>query len=365
MRVLFFGTYDADRHPHVRVLMEGFRDLGDEVIECNEPLGLSTRERVGILRRPWRAPLLAARVLSRWTRLRRRARAMAVPDVVVVGYLGHFDVHLARRLWPRTPLVLDHMIFARDTALDRGVRFGPVVWLLGLIDGAALRAADLIAVDTDEHAAMVPPALRSRVVVAAIGATARWFRDPTAGAGEPLSAIFYGSFAPLQGGPVIGEAIARCAELCPSVRFTIVGHGQDLAATRARTAANRSVVWRDWIDPAELPAAVAAHDVCLGIFGTSPKASRVVPHKVFEGAAAGCAIVTADTPPARRALGDAAVFVPPGDARALAEAIERLAADPAAVRDLRRAAFARATEAFAGAAVVAGLRERLSREAAR
>ena len=43
---------------------------------------------------------------------------------------------------------------------------------------------------------------------------------------------------------------------------------------------------------ADLPALVAGHDVCLGIFGTGDKALRVVPNKVFQGAAAGCAIVT-------------------------------------------------------------------------
>ena len=64
---------------------------------------------------------------------------------------------------------------------------------------------------------------------------------------------------------------------------------------------------------AELPALVAGHDVCLGIFGSAAKAARVVPNKVFQGAAAGCALVTSDTPPQRRVLDGAAVLVPPGD----------------------------------------------------
>jgi glycosyltransferase involved in cell wall biosynthesis len=42
---------------------------------------------------------------------------------------------------------------------------------------------------------------------------------------------------------------------------------------------------------------------------------------VFQGAAAGCAIVTSDIPPQRRALGDAALLVPPGDPAALAAAL--------------------------------------------
>ena len=70
---------------------------------------------------------------------------------MVVGYLGHFDVHLARWLWPRRPIVLDHLVSARDTAVDRGVRAGWILPALGRLDRGALRAADMPFVDTDEH----------------------------------------------------------------------------------------------------------------------------------------------------------------------------------------------------------------------
>ena len=80
---------------------------------------------------------------------------------------------------------------------------------------------------------------------------------------------------------------------------------------------------------------MAAHDVGLGIFGTTAKALTVVPTKVFQAAAAGCAVVTSDTAPQRDSLRDAAVFVPPGDAAALASALVALAADPAWVRPAR------------------------------
>jgi hypothetical protein len=101
-RVLFFGTYDARRYPRVRVLQEGFAALGDEVLECNVPLRLDTAARVNMLRRPWLVPLLAAKLASTWIRLIARSRRCRGVDLVVVGYMGHFDVHLARLLWPRT-----------------------------------------------------------------------------------------------------------------------------------------------------------------------------------------------------------------------------------------------------------------------
>ena len=111
--------------------------------------------------------------------------------------------------------------------------------------------------------------------------------------------------------------------------------------------------------PDQLPALVARHDVCLGIFGTGPKALRVVPNKVFQGAAAGCALVTSDTAPQRRLLGDAAVLVPPGDPAALAAALRDLAIDRDRLQAARGAAAGLARRSFTPAAVTAPLLARL------
>jgi glycosyltransferase involved in cell wall biosynthesis len=54
------------------------------------------------------------------------------------------------------------------------------------------------------------------------------------------------------------------------------------------------------------------------------------------------------------------VFVQPGDAEALAEALRRFAAEPEELASYRTAASARAVEAFRPAIVVAPLRDRLA-----
>lgn len=102
MRLLFLGTYDAAAHPRVRVLRDGLAERGATVREVNAPLGLSTADRVGILRNPLLLPALAWRIARCWAALWRRSagfrRPGQRPDAVVVGYLGHFDVLLARRV---------------------------------------------------------------------------------------------------------------------------------------------------------------------------------------------------------------------------------------------------------------------------
>lgn len=361
MRVLVFGTYDTATHPRVGIIADGLRASGAEVIECNAPLGFGTAERVAMLTKPWLAVRLVGRLAGRWLTLARRVRRLPTPDVVLVGYLGHFDVHLARLCVRGVPIALDHLIGASDTARDRRVNGGLRQLLLRGIDAAALRAAEVIIVDTDEHLATLPPAHRDRGVVVAVGAPESWLRSGGARMpNDPLRVIFFGLYSPLQGTPVIGEALRQLAAAGTArVEVTMVGHGQDEAATRLAAADNHAVTWLDWVAPDELPALVARHDVCLGIFGTGAKALRVVPNKVYQGAAAGCAIVTSDTAPQRRALGDAALFVPPGDGGGLAAALTRLAADRAELDRLRDAAADLARREFTPRRVVAGLLERL------
>jgi glycosyltransferase involved in cell wall biosynthesis len=364
MRILVFGTYDTGAHPRVGTIAEGLRASGAEVRECNEPLGLDTAARVAMLAQPWRVPLLVARLARCWLRLALRARRMPRPDAVVVGYLGHFDVHLAKLLFRRTPIVLDHLISASTTAADRRIAGGGAKQrLLRAIDAGALRAADVIVVDTDEHLAALPERHRDRAVVVLVGAPEPWFAAAPEAAPDgaaPLRVVFFGLYTPLQGTPVIGTALGKLAGA--PVEVTMVGRGQDEAETKALAAGHAettAVRWVDWVPAAELPALVAAHDVCLGIFGTGEKALRVVPNKVYQGAAAGCAIVTSDTAPQRRVLGDAAVLVPPGDGGALADALVRLATDGAELHRLRTAARELARERFTAARIVEPLLARL------
>jgi len=375
MRVLVFGTYDTSMHPRIATIAEGLAANGLNVAECNAPLGLSTADRVSMLAQPWRVPMLVGRLASRWTTLTARSLRGPAPDVVVVGYLGHFDVVLARFLFGlrgalrrrKIPIVLDHLVGASDTGRDRRLDGGPRQALLRMIDAAALGSADVIVVDTDEHLANLPPQHRDNAIVVHVGAPAAWYAaGPAAdegGAAEapgPLRVVFYGLYTPLQGTPTIGAALGAIAADTAAIDVTMIGRGQDEAEAKSAAAGNDAVTWLDWVPAAELPALVAGHDICLGIFGTGEKARRVVPNKVFQGAAAGCAIITSDTAPQRRVLGDAAVLVPPGDAGALAAALLELARDRGRLRELRTAARELAEKHFSPAQVVAPLIERLA-----
>jgi glycosyltransferase involved in cell wall biosynthesis len=221
--------------------------------------------------------------------------------------------------------------------------------LLARLDRAAVGAAGLVIVDTPENAELLPAAAQSRSVVVPVGAGEEWFQPPTQRADGPLRVVFFGLYTAQEGAPVIGAAIARCADA--GIEFTMIARAEDRVVT-ASASLGSSVTWLDWVEADELPGFVATHDVALGIFGCKDKAKRVVPTKVYQGAAAGCVVVTARTDPQVRTLGDAAEYVTCGDADALADALIGLARDPSRVAELRRRSHELAARRFTPKAVV-------------
>ena len=358
MRVLCFGTYESARHERITVLAQGLAARGHTVVECNEPLDIDNETRVRMLRRPVLVPRLVARVLLCWARLLPRARRAPPPDVVLVGYLGHFDVLLARALWPRLPIVLDHSVPAAGVALDHGMTQPWRLALLRALDLVACSAASLVLVDTEEHLDLLPHRRRSSALVVHSGAPQVYFRDPVPLPETPLRVLFCGTYTPLHGVTVIAQAIALVGTDV-DIRFTMVGHGPDRARAQELIGHDDRVTWIDWLAPEALARQLAHHHVCLGIFGTTAKAARVVPNKIFQGMAAGCAVVTGDSAPQARVFGSAALLVPRGDAAALAAALAGLAEHPERVTAARQRAAALATS-FTPSATVEQLHTRLT-----
>jgi glycosyltransferase involved in cell wall biosynthesis len=84
----------------------------------------------------------------------------------------------------------------------------------------------------------------------------------------------------------------------------------------------------------EMAQALAASDACIAILKPIPLYATVYPNKVFDYMAAGRPVLLAIDGVIRQVVEEAGagVFVPPGDAAALAEAVRRLASDPKAAR---------------------------------
>jgi glycosyltransferase involved in cell wall biosynthesis len=340
LKVVYFGTYQR-AYPRNAQVISCLRSAGVDVEEEHVALWDDLRE-------GWSAgPGSALRLAAAEARLsRRRPHA----DALVVGYPGHFDLPAARRAAHGRPVVFNPLVSLADTLVgDRG-RFGAgslAARALERIDRHAFRSADLIVADTDAHARFLEQ-LRGRgdIAVCFVGAEDRLF-TPGWEPQEPFTALFVGKLIPLQG----VQTILAAARAAPEIPFRVVGSGQLRALLERRPPNVEHVAW---IEYEHLPAEIRAAGCVLGIFGTSPKAQRVIPNKAFQALASGAPLITADTPAARELLvdGESALLIPPGDEAALAEAVRRIASDLELARRIAaggRAAYERAaSEAVLG-----------------
>jgi glycosyltransferase involved in cell wall biosynthesis len=315
MRVLAFGTYER-RYPRNAQVVSALRGAGVEVLERHVSVWDGREHKFAA------GPGAAVRLALAEARL--LARRPAEPfDLVLVGYPGHVDLAAARRAARGRPVVFNPLVSLWDTLVEDRGRFDRrslAARALRRIDRAALRAADLVVADTEQHAELFRALGARRVAVCFVGAEERLFKPGWRG-GERF--LFVGKLVPLHG----LETILAAARLAPELRFNVVGSGQQERLLRDDRPAN--VDWTTWLAYEQLPAVLHGSKAALGIFGTSAKAARVIPNKAFQALATGTPLVTADTPAARELLvdGTSARLVPPGEPEALAAALRGLAAD--------------------------------------
>ena len=308
-RVVLWGTYDLGK-PRTRILIRGLGEAGVELIQCHVDVWSGVEDKANIA--GWRkvAAILGKLILAypiliwRYLRLPRH-------DVVLVGYLGHLDVIV---LWPfaalrGAPVVWDAFLSLYETVVEDRQMVGPrhpLAWLVWAWDWLACRAADLVLLDTHAHARWFQSEFKlrdGRTDAVFVGAEPDAFAPlPDAGhtkAGGPIRILFYGQFIPLHGIETIVAAAARTSPELYS--WTIIGTGQEDARIRRLLEANPipHLRWITWVPYGQLRESIATADICLGIFGQSGKAARVIPNKVFQVIAAGRPLVTRDSPAMR------------------------------------------------------------------
>jgi glycosyltransferase involved in cell wall biosynthesis len=349
-RVCFFGAYDPD-YPRNRILRRGLAAAGVEVLEAR------VRERRAFRR----YPALAAAF----------GRSALAADVLLVPEFRHKDVPLARALAGRRRLVFDPLVSRVDTLVeDWGLhaRGSAQARWNALIDRSSLGLADLVLCDTWAHGRLyqtlgVAPRRLVRVLV---GAEEGFFAVTARAPADEVRVLYLGGFLPLHGVRHVLEAVSRLEadRGLPRFRVVLAGRGIERDAARARAAelGLKAVEFPGEVAYAEAPAWMAASDVVLGAFGAGAKAGRVIPHKVYQGLAAGRAVLTGDGDGVREVFtgGEHLELVPRGDAAALAATLGALIADRSRRERLSCAGRARAREVATPERIGAGLARALA-----
>ena len=276
---------------------------------------------------------------------------------IIVGYAGYIDVLLARLLatLARRPLVLVAFISLYDTIVVDRQQVSAGSWkasLLKTIDRMAFSAADLVLVDTQEHVRYFVDLfglLAAKYQRSFVGEDDELFRpgrngfqaqvDSEEGAStgdsgrqRTFRVLFFGTYVPLHGIEYIIEAadILRALE---SVEFTLIGNGQMYPEIRDQVESlhlERVRLLNQWVCSRDLVSYIEASDVCLGIFGATEKAGRVIPYKVYDALAMGRPVITRDSPAIRELLvhEETALLCDAGSGPSLAESLVRLHEDP-------------------------------------
>jgi len=340
MRVCYFGTYDVEQSRN-NVIIQGLQQNGVKVLECHAKLWYNTADKIRSVRGGLFNPGLLGRALASYLRLLRRHARIGDYDVMVVGYAGHFDLFLAKLLTSlsRKPLVFDALLSLTETVIeDRGLaqRGGLLARLVYLVDKYACRLADLVLLDTEAHVRHFQQDLGVRpdkLRWVPVGADEVYCRGPSpVGESDPFQVVYFGQYIPLHGVNYVVEA-AKLLEGRPDIHFELVGDGQtyaEAASLAERLRVQNVTFRRTWLSPEDLIAEhIVPADVCLGAFGDSPKARRVVPIKVFVALAMGKPVITGDSPAAREMLihGTDAILCEMANPRALAQAILLLKRD--------------------------------------
>ena len=150
---------------------------------------------------------------------------------------------------------------------------------------------------------------------------------------KSFKVLYHGAYLPLHGTEYIVEAARMTQD--EGIQWDFLGWGAYKAETEAKAAGISNIRFLDKVPYVEVPKVICAHDVVLGVFGTTEKASRVIGNKVYECMA--CARPTINEfctgyPPEAKSC-PAIKFVPPGDAKAIADAV-RAYRDDWARRDM-------------------------------
>ena len=374
MKVLMVGHYRLEGYPRGKVIYSGLKKNNVEV---------DVFVRGGKLKYP---------------QIMRRVLRNDYDALIPTGILTLFVSKLACR----KPVLFDAFISNYDSLVcDRAVvaKNSPKAKLLWLGDKYSCIFADRVIVDTEEH---------RDYFVKEFGLDARKFRSipvsadegifhPMTGAGNQIlrpegrsmtykparcsihlrpegrsilpvcnnptfNVTFIGSFIPLQG----VEYIIKAAKLLggEDIEFNIIGTGQTFREMKALSAKlnTRNVKFLGWKSYDELPSVMAKADICLGIFGITEKAKRVIPNKAYETIAMRKPLITGDTAAIRRFFhdGENCILCEIGNEKAIAEAILRLKKDPALREKIASNGYRLFKERFAAEAIGREVKEFIS-----
>ncbi|MBT4277897.1 glycosyltransferase [Candidatus Falkowbacteria bacterium] len=286
MTVCYFGFYNRE-YSRNRILIKGLKQNNVKVIECQTRL----------------------KGIAKYFDLIKKHRCIKKEyDVMIVGFPGYQAVVLARFL-TRKKIIFDAFTSLYDSLiLDRkeSNKVSAKAFYYWLIDFVSCKLANKILLDTYSHIDYFIKTFklkRNKFERILVGSDDEIIKPKkVVNSHNKFLVHFHGKFIPLQG----VEKIVKAAKLLEKydVEFNIIGKGQTYKKIRklAQDLSVNNINFIDYVPYEKLSEYMSKADVCLGIFGNTDKAKRVIPNKLYEALASGCPVITMETLAAKEIL---------------------------------------------------------------
>ena len=253
------------------------------------------------------------------------------PDAYLLTFRGYELLPFILFLAGTKPVIFDEFINLTEWVVDEHHKLraeGVAAKLLNWWYSRQLRRCRLILADTQAHADY--SAKRSNVPIEKYLAlpvgtdetvfTLNKYQTNT----KHFQVFYYGSTLPLHG---LGVMLAAAEKLKnqSGIEFLLVGGGQKAAEAVARAkTSGANVSYQSWIPFDQLPATIAASQLCLaGPFGNTVQSQLVIRGTAYQFLACGApTVIGANVASTDFVDKTNALVVPQGDANALAETID-------------------------------------------
>ncbi len=315
-RVCFFGDYDPS-YNRTKVLIEGLRQNGVEVVECREDP---------------RAP-----VLEKCRCLWRAYRNTEAHDAVIVGFSNTRWMPFFARLLTRKPLLwdlifsfYDNWVFDRKLVRPGSLKAG-YHWFLDWLLPHFVNRVILHTNASIEYFTRTFHLPAEKFCLVQVGADTNVFIARMRTRHDLFRVEYHGKYIPLHGVETLIRA-AKLLEEDASIRFYLVGDGQERKKMQglASELGLTNVEFLGLLPEDKLVANIAEADVCIGFLGDVPRVEDAVGNKIYETAAMGRVCITAGTKAIREFFTDGKdiVLVQRGNAEDLASKIRYLKEHP-------------------------------------
>ncbi len=283
----------------------------------------------------------------RWLWLGLKYLTLPPHDLVFVPYPSHTDAWLVLMLagLRKKPVVLDAFYGIYDTAVrDRKTikKTSLPARLIWHYEKCLLRAADSVLVDTDDNAAMFINDFNidsERITVVPVGVDESLWTPVSFPSGKLFQVVFWSTFIPLHGAEVVAHAAKLLEEKHTDIKFLVIGNGQlgqDFAMLLEKLKLKNLTWINRFIPLPEISKHVETAGCCLGVFGNTEKAQRVIPYKAYQSLASAKPLITARTRACEKVFtdGDDALLVNLDDPLDLSKAVLKLAQNPEMAADI-------------------------------